>query len=106
MPHSPDFQTLADYLTGTFDNRSQAMEDPVWYVGLQVWHQATNLFSDDSITIFAEQAKQLERLYTIFKDLKTEINFVPVLSSIHEGFIDDDIKVVCYKLRFFLLLKI
>jgi len=49
-----------------------------------------------SIFIFAEQAKQLERLYTIFKDLKTEINFVPVLSSIHEGFIDDDIKVVCY----------
>ena len=48
------------------------------------------------IFIFAEQAKQLERLYTIFKDLKTEINFVPVLSSIHEGFIDDDIKVVCY----------
>ena len=49
-----------------------------------------------SIFIFAEQAKQLERLYTIFKDLKTEINFVPVLSSIHEGFIDDDIKCVCY----------
>ena len=49
-----------------------------------------------SIFIFAEQAKQLERLYTIFKDLKTEINFVPVLSSIHEGFIDDDINVVCY----------
>jgi transcription-repair coupling factor (superfamily II helicase) len=49
-----------------------------------------------NIFIFAEQAKQLERLYTIFKDLKTEINFVPVLSSIHEGFIDDDIKVVCY----------
>lgn len=49
-----------------------------------------------NIFIFAEQAKQLERLYTIFKDLKTEINFVPVLSSIHEGFIDDDIKCVCY----------
>ncbi|MCX5965002.1 MAG: hypothetical protein NT070_18300 [Cyanobacteria bacterium] len=29
MPHSPDLQTLADYLTGTFDNRSQAMDDPV-----------------------------------------------------------------------------
>ncbi len=49
-----------------------------------------------NIFIFAEQAKQLERLYTIFKDLNTEINFVPILSSIHEGFIDDDIKTVCY----------
>jgi transcription-repair coupling factor (superfamily II helicase) len=48
------------------------------------------------IYIFAEQAKQLERLYSIFKDLNTEINFVPVTSSIHEGFIDEDLKVVCY----------
>ena len=49
-----------------------------------------------SIYIFAEQAKQLERLHSIFKDLNTEINFVPVATSIHEGFIDTDLKVVCY----------
>lgn len=49
-----------------------------------------------SIYIFAEQVKQLERLNTIFADLKTEIQFVPVPSSIHEGFIDEDLKIVCY----------
>lgn len=49
-----------------------------------------------SIYLFAEQAKQLERLYTIFQDLKAEINFTPVPTSIHEGFIDDALKVVCY----------
>lgn len=49
-----------------------------------------------TIYIFAEQAKQLERLYSIFKDLNTEINFVPVPVGIHEGFIDADLKVVCY----------
>ena len=49
-----------------------------------------------SIYIFAEQAKQLERLNTIFTDLKTEIQFVPVATSIHEGFIDEDLKAVCY----------
>lgn len=49
-----------------------------------------------TIYIFAEQAKQLERLYSIFKDLNTEINFVPVPVGIHEGFVDDDLKVVCY----------
>ena len=49
-----------------------------------------------TIYIFAEQAKQLERLYSIFKDLNTEINFVPVTVSIHEGFIDEEIKAVCY----------
>ncbi len=49
-----------------------------------------------SIYIFADQAKQLERLHTIFNDLNTEINFTPVATSIHEGFVDDDLKVVCY----------
>mgnify|MGYP000036956762 CR=1 FL=1 len=44
-----------------------------------------------SLYIFAEQVKQLERLHSIFVDLKTEINFVPVPTSIHEGFIDEDL---------------
>lgn len=49
-----------------------------------------------SLYIFADQAKQLERLHSIFADLNTEINFIPVAVSIHEGFIDEDLKVVCY----------
>ncbi len=46
--------------------------------------------------LFAEQAKQLERLHAIFTDLKTDIQFVPIVKSIHEGFIDHDHKMVCY----------
>ncbi len=49
-----------------------------------------------SIFIFADNPKQLERLYTIFRDLNAEINFVPIPVSIHEGFVDNDLKVVCY----------
>jgi transcription-repair coupling factor (superfamily II helicase) len=46
--------------------------------------------------IFAENPKQLERLHTIFSDLRKEIRFEPVALSIHEGFIDEDLKIVCY----------
>jgi transcription-repair coupling factor (superfamily II helicase) len=52
--------------------------------------------------IFAENPKQLERLRTIFDDLtagpggKAGIIFNPVPASIHEGFIDEDLKIVCY----------
>jgi transcription-repair coupling factor (superfamily II helicase) len=52
--------------------------------------------------LFAENPKQLERLYTIFQDLpagpggKAEIHFIPVPVAIHEGFIDEDLKIVCY----------
>ncbi len=48
------------------------------------------------LNLFADNPKQLERLYTIFKDLKEEIHFHPVVTSIHEGFIDNDVKLVCY----------
>jgi len=48
------------------------------------------------IFIFADNPKQLERLHTIFRDLNAEINFTPVPVSIHEGFIDNDLKALCY----------
>jgi transcription-repair coupling factor (superfamily II helicase) len=49
-----------------------------------------------SIYLFAENPRQLERLHSIFADLKAEIHFTPLATSIHEGFIDEDLKVVCY----------
>lgn len=49
-----------------------------------------------TIYIFSDNPKQLERLQTIFDDLNAAIVFHPVSVSIHEGFIDEDIKLVCY----------
>jgi transcription-repair coupling factor (superfamily II helicase) len=49
-----------------------------------------------SLYLFAENPKQLERLNSIFEDLKAEIGFTPVPTSIHEGFIEEDLKAVCY----------
>lgn len=49
-----------------------------------------------TIYIFAEQARQLERLHSIFTDLKTEIQLVGVALGLHRGFIDKDLKTVCY----------
>ncbi len=58
---------------------------------LKQWEQkGYNLF------LFAENPRQLERLQSIFEDLKAEIHFTPLAVAIHEGFIDEDLKVVCY----------
>jgi transcription-repair coupling factor (superfamily II helicase) len=46
--------------------------------------------------LFAENPRQLERLHSIFEDLRAEIQFTPLPTSIHQGFIDEDLKVVCY----------
>ena len=46
--------------------------------------------------IFAENPKQLERLRSIFEDLKAEINFVPIPTSISKGFVDLEKNILCY----------
>ena len=48
------------------------------------------------VYLFAENPKQLERLDNIFQDLNAAIQFTPVTTSIHEGFIDEDLKILCY----------
>lgn len=58
---------------------------------LAQWH-AKNF----GIWIFAENARQLERLQSIFTDLGADIPFVPVPVAIHEGFIDEGMRVICY----------
>ncbi|MEP6615140.1 MAG: transcription-repair coupling factor [Ginsengibacter sp.] len=49
-----------------------------------------------NIFLFADNPKQLERLHSIFADLNAEIQFTPIPTSIHEGFIDEDLQLVCY----------
>lgn len=46
--------------------------------------------------IFAENAKQLERLRTIFEDAGANVEFTPIPLSITKGFIDHKYKLVCY----------
>jgi len=46
--------------------------------------------------IFSDSAKQLERLQSIFDDLAAGVVFHPHTHAIHEGFIDHDLKLVCY----------
>jgi hypothetical protein len=56
MNFSPQLTALGEYLAGEFDNREQAIDEPVWYVHLRLWQRPVNLFTEDSITLFAEQA--------------------------------------------------
>ncbi|MCX6294615.1 MAG: transcription-repair coupling factor [Bacteroidetes bacterium] len=51
--------------------------------------------------IFSDTPKQVERLYKIFEDIAPKKSedpeiFTPILLSIHEGFIDNELKIACY----------
>jgi hypothetical protein len=59
MKFSPELTTLASYLVGEFSNQPQAIEQPAWFVNLRLWICPVPIFTDDSITLFAEQANIL-----------------------------------------------
>ncbi|MAT52994.1 MAG: transcription-repair coupling factor [Saprospirales bacterium] len=46
--------------------------------------------------IFTDNPKQIERFYAIFEDLEANVKFDPVIKAIHQGFIDEDLKIACY----------
>ena len=46
--------------------------------------------------IFADNGKQIERFYNIFQDQGANVQFHPIKTALHAGFIDHDLKIVCY----------
>ena len=48
------------------------------------------------IFILSDSEKQTERLRVIFDDRHDEIRFTPILRTVHEGFVDDDMRVCVF----------
>lgn len=46
--------------------------------------------------ITASDSNQVNRFYEIFDDIGKDVNIHPIISSLHEGFIDNDLKLLCY----------
>ncbi len=46
--------------------------------------------------IFAENPKQIERIYRIFEDKEEELRFTPITTAINEGFIDRNLNIALY----------
>ncbi|MCB9307719.1 MAG: transcription-repair coupling factor [Lewinellaceae bacterium] len=47
------------------------------------------------VYICSENPKQFDRLAAIFRELKADVAFLPVEIPIHEGFVDEDLKIAC-----------
>ncbi len=62
---------------------------------LLIRHLHENKAAGYETYIFSDNVKQLDRLRAIFKDLKAQVEWYPVETAISEGFIDDDLKIVC-----------
>lgn len=46
--------------------------------------------------LFTDNPRQIERFHNIFEELDAKVVLHPVIKAIHEGFIDDHLKILCY----------
>ncbi len=46
--------------------------------------------------IVSDNARQIERIYSIFEDLEHTVSFTPINISLHAGFIDRNLKIACF----------
>ncbi len=46
--------------------------------------------------LLTDNEKQFNRLESIFSDIQQEVKFIPVRTTLHEGFIDHNLKICCY----------
>jgi transcription-repair coupling factor (superfamily II helicase) len=60
----------------------------------QTFH--THLEEGYRLFLLSDSPKQIERLRAIFEDREDHIHFEPVNKTLHEGFIDHELKVACY----------
>lgn len=51
---------LTQWLAGEFENKTQALSQPAWFVNLKLWHRPLPFFIDGNYALFAEQAPALK----------------------------------------------
>lgn len=82
------------YSKVTFNTSPQ----PLYHKNFDLLTDSLYRFIDEGYTIyiFSDSAKQQKRLYHIFKDRNDDIPFVAVNKTLHEGFLEDTLKMCCF----------
>ena len=67
----------------------------VYHKNFDLVSQSFSQFIEKKYTIYilSDSEKQIERLQAIFEERGESITFTPVLKTLHEGFVDNDLKI-------------
>lgn len=70
----------------------------VFHKNFDIISESLGAFDDDGYKIYvlSDSEPQFERLRVIFEDRGDKISFVPVLRTLHEGFIDNSLKICAF----------
>jgi len=86
--HSHKHSTLA------FSTSPQDVFNKNFELVSQAFHRYTE--RGYQIFILSDSIKQIERLQAIFEDREEKINFTPIQKTLHEGFMDHELKIACF----------
>lgn len=86
------------YLKATHTIVFNTVAQPIFHKNFELItnHFKTSLSEGNKIYIFSDSLKQTDRIATIFADRGDYIPFQAVEKTIHEGFVDNDLGIVCY----------
>lgn len=70
----------------------------IYHKNFELISESFHKFLDDGykLYILSDSDKQIERLKAIFEDRSDNISFLPVLTTVHEGFIDHSLKICVF----------
>lgn len=71
---------------------------PLYHKNFDLLSDSLHRYMDEGFTIYilSDSEKQQKRLYHIFNDRNDPIPFVPVNKTLHEGFLDETLKICCF----------
>lgn len=80
------------------NNKFRISQQPLFHKNFDLISQNLKQLQADDFKIFiaSDAVKQTDRIASIFKDRNDDIEFTPIKNTLHEGFIDSDLKICCY----------
>src|SRR5690554_4717000 len=110
-----DLLTKEEFLTAIkpfrhirFDTKMQDTPDavinfntsvqPLYHMNFDLLSESLRQYLDEGYTIYilSDSEKLQKRLFHIFEDRNDSIPFIPVNKTLHEGFIEDTLKICCF----------
>lgn len=96
-------KTVCDFGSSPAFDRGMALnfdtsKQPVFNKNFELLGENLKVHKKNGFRIFilSNNEKQIERLQAIFRDTGVNVHFEPVYFVLHEGFIDNELKICCY----------
>lgn len=92
------YHTLPDWRMKVTQVEVASEAQPSFNKNFNLLIQNLESFNEKNYQCFllTSSSAQVERFYNIFEDLKTNVRYYPEVLSLKEGFIDHEMKIVCY----------